>query len=196
MSLRLPLVEEALVRRMEWLTKVLPKSAAGWRVSLPRRLAAVRKALGTAVTAEGVEAVDFCAALPFGEAGALPTAELLHWKLSAPDPRNTVLALTHRGKACAAFFTASTRGHRGQVPTLNISAVWGPSWDFDPAGVLKQVVAAARREFPFITLGFRPVPEAARALFSRRPLDATRRWLAQSPAQPAPLPGWNGLDAL
>lgn len=196
MSAHPSLLEEALVRRMSWLTKLLPKSAPGVRASLPRRLASLREALRTAVTEHGAEAVESCAALPFSGAGALPTAELLRWKLSAPDPRHTLLALTHQGAGCAAFFTAATRGHRAQAATLSVSAVWGPAWDADAGGVLEMILTAARKEFPFITVGFSPIPEAAGVLLRRRSLDAPRRWLAKSPAQPAPLPGWNGLDAL
>ena len=190
------LVEEALMRRLPFLARLLPKSAPGLRDSLPRRLAAFRRNLASAITAQGSAAVDSASALAFHAPGAIPTVPLLHWKLSAPDPRYELLALEIDGKPCAAFFTASTRGHRGQVATLNVSAIWGPAWDADPAAVLTQLVRAARPEFPFLSLGFSPVPESLRPRLRLRKLDAPRRWMARSAAQPPPLSGWNGLDAL
>lgn len=190
------LVEEALVRRARWLTKVLPGGAEGLRVSLPRRLADFRRGLGAAVTAGGQEAIAACAALAYRGAGAIPTAALLEWKLGSPDARHELLSLQIGGRPCAAFFTAGPRGHRGQTPALGVSAVWGPAWESDPAAVLCAILRAARTQFPFVALSFGPVPECLRPRLRCRALDASRRWVVLCPGQAPVLPGWNGLDAL
>jgi hypothetical protein len=190
------LLEEALVRRMRCLRKLFPREALALRASLPRRLEELKKNLGPAVKAAGRDAVAPCAALPFHAGGALPTAPLLEWKLNAPEPRYTLLHFDMGGLPGAVFLTAAPRGHRGQTPTLSVSALWGPAWDADPAGVLTRIIRAGGRAFPFITLGFGTVPESVRPLLRSRTLDAPRRWVAHSPAQPPARPGWNGLDAL
>ncbi len=195
-SVHLSLLEEAAVRRVKWLARLLPKCALALGASMPRRLAGLCDRLSGALTAHGASAVDSCAALPFHGPGAIPAAAMLQWRLDAPDRRHMLLALAHRGQAFAVFCTASTRGHRAQVPNLTIAAAWGPAWDTDPRGALELILTAARRDFHYVTVGFSAVPPALLGLLRRRPLDAPRRWLAASPAQPPPLPGWNGLDAL
>jgi hypothetical protein len=196
MSPRIALVEEAVVRRLPFVRKLLPRGAPKVRAGLPLRMSSFRKRLGDAVVSFGCHAIDQCAAYRFQGAGAIPTASLLRWRLSAPDPRYELLQLRSAGLNAAAFFTASTRGHRGQAATLNVSAIWGPAWESDPKAVFELIKEAARHEFPFLTVGFSPAPESVRAALRLRRLDAPRRWFVRSPAQPAPLPGWNGLDAL
>lgn len=190
------LIEEALVRRVRWAARLFPGRAPGVRDSLPRRLDKMKKNLGSAVKGSGTEAVADCTALPFTGAGALPTEALLDWKLSAPDNRFSLLLMEINGRLCAGFFTAGPRGHRGQTPALSVSLLWGPAWEAEPAAVLAAILRAASPEFPFVTLGFGPVPEKVRPLLRKRSLDAPRRWLAVSAAQPGVVPGWNGLDAL
>lgn len=190
------LLEEALLRRVPWLKKLFPRKAPAVRASLPLRLDELRKNLGLAVKAAGLEAVPRSAALLFSAGGALPTPALLEWMLSSPDRRHSLLFLEIDGQPCAAFFTAGPRGHRGQAPALSISAVWGPAWEAVPAVVMAALLRAARPLFPFVTLGFGPAPESIRPLLRRRALDAPRRWRVYSGGQPPILPGWNGLNSL
>lgn len=197
-SLRLsaPLIEEALVRRARWMVRFLHSEATALRDSLPRRLESVQRRLGSAVQVSGVEAADSCAALPSTGGGAVPSRALLLWKLSAPGARCSLLRLSVSGKECAVFLTAGPRGHRGQTPALSVSSVWGPAWDSHPAEAMALLIRSARPVFPFITAGFGPVPGAVRPLMRSRKLDASRRWIHPSAAQPPLVPGWNGLDAL
>lgn len=196
MRARLPLLEEAFVRRMPALARSLPRGAPEIRASLRTRLTAFRERLGSALSRCGEDAVEPCTRLTFPGPGTLPTPALLRWKLSAPAGLQELVLLEHNGAPCAAFFMASVRGHRGQIPTLDLAAVWGPAWEASPGPVLSHILRAARRDFPYFTLGISPLPAPARALLRRRVLTAPRRWLAPSPAQPPLIPGWNNLDAM
>lgn len=189
-------IEEAVVRRVSPLGRLLRKCGGNARASLTGRLGKFRKRLGSAVTAHGMEAVEAAAALPWNGAGAVPSVALLRWRLSEPDPRHQLMLLEVEGRKCAAFCTASARGHRGQIPALIFAAVWGPAWEADPAAVTALLLGAARREFAMISTGFSPLPEPVRRLFRPRKLDAPRRWMVPSSAQLPPLAGWNGLDSL
>lgn len=196
MQLSAGLVEEALVRKAAWMKRFLPGWAAEVRRSLPDRLAVLRQRLGATMTACGAEAAGPCAALNFQGAGAIPTENLLRWKLSAPERRSELLALVIAGQPCAVFLTAGPRGHRGQTAALSVSLIWGPAWESGPAVVSGALQRAARGLFPLVTFGFSPLPASMTHGLRRWKLDAPRRWLVRSAAQPPVLPGWNGLDAL
>ncbi|HWB07035.1 MAG TPA: hypothetical protein VG796_28690 [Verrucomicrobiales bacterium] len=195
MTPRFSLLEEAVVRPLPPLGKLLRKFFPR-RPALERKLAALRSGFGAAVAASGLEAVKPASELPWHGAGAVPSEALLRWRLSSPAPWQELLILQTDGGVCAVYFTASARGHRGQIAAVDISAVWGSAWDEDPSGVISMIIAAARRHFTLVTLGFSPVPLSVQQLFRQRALDAPRRWWATSPAQPLPLPGWNGLNSL
>jgi hypothetical protein len=195
MAPRPPLLEEAMVRRMPFLGGILRKRLSG-RAALEPALAAMRSRFGGAVVAAGLEAVKPAAGFAWQGSGAIPSEALLHWRLSSPVRWQELLVLETGGKPFAVYFTASARGHRGQIPAVDISAVWGPAWDHDPQAAVSLILQAARREFALVTLGFSPAPPQVQGLFRQRALDAPRRWLAASASQPVPLPGWNGLNSL
>lgn len=196
MAPRPSLLEEAVARRVPLVARLLQHSNPSVRVSLSRRLASLRSRLGGALAAFGPAAVDAAVGLQWHGAGVIPSEALLRWKLSSPVPWHDLLILQSGGRSFAAFVTGAARGHRGQVATLTVCAVWGPAWDENPRSAISVILDAARRDFPFITLGFSPVPDSVQSLFRRRMLDAPRRWLVRSPGQSPLLPGWNDLNSL